>query len=989
MHDTGGAGRGSGPPALFHPSNLKGIDVKATALLSVLVIGVGLGCATVDEVQASFDIEQADLLTDFTDDLPAADDDDNATLSLRFVDVRPLRGDKLGSLIVQIQRRDGQWDADGHFAAGDYNQRSGHREVEVESIELNGDHIRGKVKAIIGPDSPRPNVDGFPHPEDVYQLTFEGTIGDDDFLPYQPDTMAYMSPWRKDVPRFGGRLVDGTYEGTLTGPAQEGDAFEDKAVEGRIEGGMNHAAIEGQWGASGNAIIRPDEAGGMKVLARLSPMRVADGHEAYAERRFEQPRDWRDYDGLRITLGEHARRSDAAVAISVKEADGTWYSVDGGAMLTGREDSYIVPFKDFRGGTGGTYFLDVDAIEKLQVGVNNPHGVGDVEFSVKKIELVWWGEGFGAHPDEPVNVRVDTDTVVSFNGEDEVPKGLFGFHDVNESNPRDPQEGEDDYIEHIEMLNPGFLRPLTHVGFGGRRIGAEEAEEKIEQRLAEQREEPEEDVFYRRARAGNAVDKVVWCHTMDLWARPVWMDDGIERTAERVRNFYSRLAAEAWVPGDEYNVKRRFEVWNEPFMWGRHFNMGHMNPPDKKAWEDPTQYGYIPGRKGSEAWAEIFLGAVEGAREVNEHIELGGPSAPALNSDDYGVLENHVIPILDKTAEELDFITEHHYGGLRQSFAASYEVITAYMDTRHDRRLPIYNTETNDLGGNSLDKAHYNIEDILACIMVGPDKARGRALHAMWNGYLRDEGEIHAYRIMSTLRGRILDVETDDEGIMTVATTPEEGELVVFMFNNTNFERGIDLDLGDRDWNLEQAKQLIGETEVVGERVEDIEGAEVREATGRTELHALELEDPVDGKKRVDMPSRSALRLTLRHDGYEPGNVRSIEQHFSDVVLERIKPEEPVSGRIVWRNGDYENARKATLRVVTSNVHRGEAVAVINGHRVDLPWSTSNRGNAAVVQEIPIDPEVLSEDTRIEFRCVNPEHANGFSVYMASINIEK
>ncbi len=962
--------------------------MKTTALLGVLALGIGIGCtAMTHEVRADFDIRNSELLTEFTTDVPAADDFADATLSLRFIDVRPLRGGAKGSLIVQLQRREGQWAAEGHYAAADYNQRSRHRSVEIESIKLDGDSVRGEVSVIIGPDSPRPRVDGFPHPEDRYRLSFAGTIGDD-LLPYQPDTMASMSPWRKDVPRYGGRLIEGSYEGTLTGPMPGGADLEEKSVSGRIDGGMNHAPVPARWGASGNTVVRPAEGGGMKVLARLSPTRVADGHQAHAELRFAEAQDWRQWDGLRITLGAHTRREDAAVGISIKEADGVWYAVDGGAMLTGREASYIVPFKDFRGGTGGTYFLDVDAIDRIQVGVNNPHGVGDVEFTVKKLELVRWGEGFGAPPGEVVSIRVDTDTVVSFNGADEVPKGLFGFHDVGESNPRQPREGEEDYIEHIRMLNPGSLRPLTHVGFGGRRIGAEEAEEIIQQRLAERQEEPD-DVFYRRAKAGNAVDKVVWCHTMDLWARPVWMDEGIETTAQRVGAFYSRLAARAWVPGDDYNMLRRLEVWNEPFMWGRHFNMGHMNPPGRKAWEDPTQWGYIPGHVGSLAWAEIFLAAAEGARSVNEHVQLGGPSAPALNSDDYGVLENHVIPILDKTAEELDFITEHHYGGFRQSFAASYEVVTAYMDTRHNRRLPIFNTETNDLGGNSLDKAHYNIEDILACIMVSRDKARGRALHAMWNGYLRDQGEVHAYRIMSTLRGRVLDVETSDAGIMTVAATPEEGELVVFMFNNTNFEREIDLDLGDRAWALSETKQLEGETIVAGERAEDIEGAQVREATGRTELRTIELDDPAEGRMRVAMPSRSALRLTLKLDGYEPGNKRRIEQHFTDVVLGRVKPQEPVSGRIVWRNDGPEGAKAATLRVVTAHVHRGEAVVAINGHRIELPWSTSNRGGAAVVQEIPIDPAILRQDSRIEFRSVNPEQSNGFNVYMASINIER
>lgn len=50
------------------------------------------------------------LLTDFSGDLPK--DDVNATVSLRFVGIRDA-----GNIIVQLQRRDGQWTASNHGAA--------------------------------------------------------------------------------------------------------------------------------------------------------------------------------------------------------------------------------------------------------------------------------------------------------------------------------------------------------------------------------------------------------------------------------------------------------------------------------------------------------------------------------------------------------------------------------------------------------------------------------------------------------------------------------------------------------------------------------------------------------------------------------------------------------------------------------------------------------------------------------------------------------
>ncbi len=925
------------------------------------------------------EIVEARLLTDFSGDLPT--DDGAVTVSLRFVGIRPLPGGG-GDVVVQLERRDGRWAGTGHTAAADYNQRSSNR-VALEGVEFVQQEVGGKLQVRIGPDSPRPGKVGFPNPPDEFAIEFTADRRPGKTLPYQPDTEAFMPPWRKDVPQFGGELVEGTYEAEWLWKGRS------EKVRGKVVGSVSPAPVPGLFGGRRNVHFEPARGGGVKVLARLSPKRVAPPSYAQIVKPFEKPEDWRRWEGLRLAVGSRKRRDGLGVSVSLHEAGGTWYSVRNAALLLGKEAEFIVPFADFRGGTGGNYFLDLDALDQIAVGIENQHGVGDVEFTVRKVELVRWGRGFGGRPEGSVRVRVDPETVVSFNGADAVPKGLFGMHEGGRPNVRD-REGKPGPVEYMRQVKPGYFRRIHHTGFGGKPISDEEIAARIRQRLEDQ-EEPD-DLDSRRIEAADALDNMVLCHTQDLWARPGWMDireagrpAGPRGFADRVRVFYRHQGARAWVPGDRYNWLRRFEVWNEPFMWGRHINMGHQQTANLTAWTDPTQYGYIPAHLGADAYAVIFDAAYEGARSANPHVLLGGPSAPAFCSDDYGVFEHYVARILDRIGDRVDFLTEHHYGGLRQAYPASYEVAVAYLDTKHGRRVPVYNTECNDLGGDAPDKAHYNIEEVLSCIRDCPDKAVGRAMHMMSGGYFASEGEAHAYEIMGRLRGRILQIETSDPSVMAVAATPEDGTVVVFCFNNSRFDRRVELGLGGGFEAVEQRQLLCHEGDTGEEALGDTEGQAVKKADGTTELvDGPTLESDKIGIYSLVLPSRSAASLVFRRAGYRPTKLRCIEQSFCDAVLARVEPKKPVRSKVLWRGQGPAGAKQAVLRLVTTDVHRGEGVAVINGQTYPLPWSSSNDG-AAVVQEIAIDPAVLGGKTAVEFRCADPATANGFVVWTASI----
>lgn len=935
---------------------------------------------------------ESQLVTDFTNDIPPTDGSyPNACFTLRFQSIRPLPGGQAGGdVYVQLFRANGQWQTRGHTAAADYNQRS-ENSVSIIEATWDGSSLKGKLRVTIKPDAPRPRVAGFPTPADEFTIDFSVDRKAEEYLPWQADPLAFMPPWRRDEPVYGGELLTGkftavrasaTTQSATTQPATTKPANPEAAnpeaanpesvtTQGTLTGAVQPTETDTHFGTRGNMVITPADGGGMSVLARLAPKRVASPSRAVAARRFGGKQDWSAWDALRVTVRSAARRDDAAVAIALRTDDGRWQQVTSAALLLGNESSFTIPLADFN--------LDLKNVSGIAFGVDNAEAVGDVSFIVRKAELVRLNQ-----PKPPVaafsRITIDPTTSWSMNGATVVPKGLFGFHDVGETKSRAPAAGEPSAVEYLKIIRPGHLRPLTHVGMGGTKPLSDEA---VRDRMSN-RPAKREGAFLSRARAAEAVDEVVWTHTADLWARPAWMDEPMERIVSGAEAFYRNLAADAYVPGDEDNVMRLFEVLNEPFMWARHTNMGKLNPANKKAWVDPTQYGYIPAKLGADVWSSIFLAAVKGAKSVNPHVKLGGPSCPEFGMDDFNMFETYVAPILDRCHAQLDFLTEHHYGGNPRIFAAGYEVVTAWCDVRYNRRIPIYVTETNDLGASSAGKASYNIEDILTTIRYSPDKAKGRALHALWDGYLRDEGELHAYTLLAPLRGTLITAGADDDDITTVASSPQDGTLVVVAHNRAYVAKKIEL-AGVGEMPLQESMLLLASSAGPELEVKDTEGQKIGPTSaGKTRL--VPIEKSPDGK--YILPPRSAIRWTFRQADYRPAKTKPVEQHFMDILLAHVKPDHAASAKIVWRPKAPERMTAARLRLMTRDVDRDEAVIVINGKEIPLPRTTSNEGQV-MIQELPIDPALLSGTPTIEFRCTNPSRQNGFKVYAASVCVEQ
>ncbi len=974
-----------------------GEGISFSMLLAAGMLAAAISCARAANAPAaekspdpSTGASAAMTITDFSKDLPT--DDRDATITLRFLKIRPMKGREAGDVAVQLQRRDGAWLETGHRAAADYNQNSPGN-ATIDKVDLNGDKLSGTIHVTIDKDRPKPSnpKEGFPDPSDQFDLKFEATIDRSTPLPYQADPEAFMPPWRKDMPRYGGPMIAGTYTGTHAQGKTPADAKNPQPVAGKILGAIAPAPTASHFGTEGNIDLAARPGGGASLIARLSPSRIAGPEQAKIVRDFATPLDLSKYAGLRVTVAAPKRRDDAGVAVGLREADGTWYTVAAAAPLLGLQNGQAttidVPFSDFRRQSfDENYFLDVDAIASISLGIDNPLGVGDVMFDVLKVDAYGSADGVDAasakHPDAStagpvVELRVDPATAISINGASAIPKGLFGFHDVGQANAAKAAQapaGKPDPVEYIKLLNPGYLRTLDHVGFGGKPITDDQIKAMQSARADTTKPTSQK---YERFIAGNALDNIVSCHTVDLWARPPWMEADMDKFLGGVKAFYRDQGAKAWTPGEDFNPLRRFEVWNEPFMWGRHMNMGPKTPARMKDWEDPTQFGYIPAKVGMEVYTRIFEAAVEGAKSANPNVLMGGPSAPSFESDDYSNFFGYVSRFIDASHDRIDFLTEHHYSGEPDSYAASYIVASAYGRTKYNKAIPIYNTECNDLTDPAtrgddgmiesqkklldLNRAHYNITDIMECIRVCPDVLLGRAMHALWSGYCNNMGEQNAYTLMNQLRGKMILAGSSDPAIRILAASPSAGELVIFCFNNSPHDRAIHLS-GVEGFTV-KSMRLLDYLPETGTRITDLPGLPEK------------------------LTARSGLAILYSKPGYEPTAAQNTTTAYVDLFNAHVAPGAPAIATV--RIAAIEPKPKAAfLRIISRNVDRGEAVARINGKEIALPWSSSNDA-CALTQDVPIDPSLLSETMKIEFGVTSPDKFNGYTIYAAGVGMER
>ncbi len=415
---------------------------------------------------------------------------------------------------------------------------------------------------------------------------------------------------------------------------------------------------------------------------------------------------------------------------------------------------------------------------------------------------------------------------------------------------------------------------------------------------------------------------------------------------------------------------------------------------------DETAFTYWSGKGNGWIYDTMYRVMASEVKKHNPQITTIAGWGFRWNEDHWAAWDLLYKNTIDRNIEYIDGVHEHHYQGDVTAMPGTYEVLTAYGVTKHDKWLYSYNTETNDLldapsRGNISSSAEarrateyrrmsYNLRDILYCIYQTPDKARGRTMiHPTSTKKALHVG----YGLMRNLRGRLVECETSDPQVWTLAsidgTDPNampprfEGQRLVFVvFNDHRHDRPVRITVkaptgtkfhdGRAEWtHVDKGDYQISRP-----------GEDVK-AAGKKEL-SFEVIIQGRGAWKIELPLEG--KVTAKNEVLQ-------KQFFSPDILKTVKRDQPLKTTVAvdgkWLNG----AKRAWLKLVVEHVAPGEATVKVGEATLDLPKAyTADNVNRILLLPVPL--KALSDKTPVEF-VVNEGNYAGYRVDMTSLVLEK
>ncbi len=303
-----------------------------------------------------------------------------------------------------VARAAGEWLA-GQGKAPKYNQAT--HVVEVVSGQVSESKMTAKLKITLKPDRWVPK-DGKPR-----EMTAEI---DAKILPLTGTPEEGPTPirfWHIKPKSQGAELK---LEGTFT------SQFEGRTAKGKVTGTFSLPVRKGSWNMG-----QWDD--GLKLHFNMGTERVNWNHVRLTLAELASVRDLSGYKGLRMVVASPKPRTDVSVSVWLREEDGSWYYMKKAIPLADATNESVLLFDDFAEAEwvapgnhmDEDYVFDTSAISHMAIGVVNPLGVGEVDFTVQKIDLL----ADDRPALEPAKV-VATGKTLSVNGYEFVPPGLFG-----------------------------------------------------------------------------------------------------------------------------------------------------------------------------------------------------------------------------------------------------------------------------------------------------------------------------------------------------------------------------------------------------------------------------------------------------------------------------------------------------------------------------------------------------------------------------------
>lgn len=523
-------------------------------------------------------------------------------------------------------------------------------------------------------------------------------------------------------------------------------------------------------------------------------------HARWSVYRFDTPRDLRGAAGFLLEVATDAPRRDVRVALAVREADGTWYSHPDAVHLSAADgrNQGLALFEHFslplyHNPPDGSFRdendqLDLDAITGIALGVVNPLGVGDVRFTLTRLDTVH----IENPPKVPARVEV-SGHLLNINGTDTLPSGLFGgfhlgegrheryrlaanrtiHHDgvtgrarfgdahtpiyINTIGDRvrpSPRLSSADWAERSEALGRGMGRAaveadkplfieywnepyLNWANFNRANF--------IPRHYDESRAEEGGPVHIRHD--GSAAPHLIWTRDRRHF-RPFMISGAVNRRYpdldhwRRGRRADGRALSSSAEPyrSMEFYYEGRWEPASHPpkdVADGETYEYNGQTLTAFTPWHivDTTQFTYWSGKGMVKPYLDPMLAFARGLREENPDATLiiGWGNRPG--EDHWDAFRMLYQPVIDKAIDVIDGYNDHDYGGHPANLNAQYEVVTAYGVTRHNKWLYAFNTEA---GSNSdpqvfadsathtadLDKFHWVTRKMMHALATVPDKAR-------------------------------------------------------------------------------------------------------------------------------------------------------------------------------------------------------------------------------------------------------------------------
>ncbi|TVR13549.1 MAG: hypothetical protein EA401_06495 [Planctomycetota bacterium] len=668
------------------------------------------------------------------------------------------------SVFVRTHLRDGEQDGQIDLRSWQFQEdlqpshiRRLQRVVDTLEFSLEDGHLQGTIAFTLS----GPQQLGNPAVEYRFRGQFRLNQSPETLPPLLRSDFSTPSWRRVDFPLHG--VV---YTGQITGTWQRNDDPPQDILQEvwAARSPLLHTGTPvsgGDWPSH----WQQDAQGGPLIWTAFLPEQVVDASEhADLRWRLPEPVVVREANALRVTWRSQAH-NDLAANVIIHDHLGQQWQRHGALPLLGGERTTVIPLQGFTPSWYTALFdLDAEAIQTIGLSLSAGHGPGTVAMELLAIEAVH--DPSIAERDPTVRITWDPHALRSTNGQEHVHPALFGVHGVGSI----PEERRAD----VAAMNLGSIRTIEHSSFSPKNGPPENNE--LRQMITHSQ---------------SAMSEAIHCFTRGLFDPPPWFTHP-EEALQRKQAFGAALGRHGYHPQHHPDGVQWIEVWNEPFLWGRHINRAYGNV------HDPRQAGHYSGPLAAFHYAAIYNTLVGAARAENPHLRFAGPSSSAFGANDWRQLTDFVLPIIAATHHHLDAIAEHHYQGRGHQFAAEWLVADAAIQAITGRSIPIWNTETNDLSdtpggwGDSDDRprlagqrkrAAYQLDEILHHISHIPHIARGRAIHMLHNGRFLNPGEAAAMHFLAPLRGAIVPIDSSDPRVPIVATRDGE-ELIIIAYND-------------------------------------------------------------------------------------------------------------------------------------------------------------------------------------------------------------